>query len=101
MLQIWWVSSRHNWRSRLKLKRDGYALELDRGAEDVRFARDEKEKESSRRHLSNLAPSQIGLWERSHFLGARIVGGELCVWARKGVDLVFSRRVSEVNWTLL
>lgn len=41
VLQVWWVLSRHNWRSRLKLKRDGYAPVLDRDTEDIKFAKGE------------------------------------------------------------
>lgn len=92
MLHVWWVLSRHNWRSHLKLKRDGYAPVLDRDNEDIKFAKGELGKEISRTRRPSWCQSQSELWVRSHFLETRSVGGEVGrVWERMEVELVFSR----------
>lgn len=100
MLQVWWALSRHNWRSHLKLKRDGYAPALCRGNEDIKFAKGEWGKEFSRTRHAGPRRSQSELWARSHFPETRIADGEVGVWERMEVDLVFSREASEENSTL-
>lgn len=67
--------------------------------EEIRFVRGESDKGIFRRR-PNLSLSQIELWVRSHSPAIRTAGGGAGVWERMEVDLVFSRRASEVNLTL-